>query len=78
MYADGMLGNRGVLNTIGALTNAVFNYMRAPNTSPYSLKSILNQSYDYIYGEEKTDPSESLKLFMTQAQGFSMDRFKKE
>ena len=78
MYSDGILGNQGVLNTLGILTNAVFNYMRAPNTSPYSLKSILHQSHDYIYGEEKADPSESLKLFMTQAQGFSMDRFKRE
>ena len=77
MYADGILGNHGLLNTIGSLTNAVFNYMRAPNTSAYTMKQILGQSYEYIYGEIKTDPSDSLKLFMSQSQGFDMNRFVK-
>lgn len=77
MYADGILGNHGLLNTSASLTNAVFNYMRPPNSAPYTLKSILGQSYDYIYGEVKTDPSESLKLFMSQSQGFTLDRFKR-
>jgi hypothetical protein len=78
MYADGILGNQGLLQTIGVLVAGVFNYTRAPNSAPYTLKSILGNSYGYIYPEAKANPSDSLLNFMTQAQGFSMDKFKKE
>lgn len=77
MYADGILGNLGMMNVMGSLTNAVFNYMRSKNTSPYSLKSILNKSYGYIYDDVELSVSDSLKLFMSQAQGFNMDYFNK-
>lgn len=77
MYADGVLGNQGLLNTIGALTNGVFNYMRPPNSATYSLKSILGNVYGYIYPDVEIDPSDSLKAFMSQAKGFKMDRFQK-
>lgn len=77
MYADGILGNRGLLNTIGILVNGVFNYIRSPNTSPYNLKSILGQSYGYMYPDVEIDPSDSLKAFVSQARGFGMDKFKK-
>lgn len=49
MYADGLIGNQGVLQTLGALTAGVFNYMRPPHSSPYSLKSVLGNVYGYIY-----------------------------
>jgi hypothetical protein len=77
MYADGVLGNHGLLNTIGALVNGVFNYIRPPNTPPYSLKSILGQAYGYLYSDVELDPSDSLKMFMSRAKGFSMDKFDK-
>ena len=77
MYADGVLGNRGLLNTIGALANGVFNYIRPPNTAPYNLKSILGKSYGYIYPEIEENPSDSLIAFVSQAKGFGLDRFKK-
>lgn len=77
MYADGILGNHGMLNNIGALTNGIFNYMRPPNTAPYSLKSILGNVYGYLYPDVEIDPSDSLKAFMSQAKGFKMDKFSK-
>ena len=77
MYADGVLGNHGLLNVMGSLTNAVFNYMRASNSSPYSMKSILGQVYGYLYDDVELNASDSLKLFMSQAQGFNKDLFKK-
>lgn len=77
MFADGVLGNRGLLNLQGAFMNGIFNYIRPPNTSPYSLKSILGNIYAYLYTDIEVDPSESLKVFLTQAQGFSMSRFER-
>jgi hypothetical protein len=76
MYADGLVGNRGLLTMQGTLIAGVFNYLRASNSSPYTLKSVLGSAYEYIYGIEKADPSESLLTFMSQAPGFKMDRFK--
>ena len=77
MYADGIIGNRAILSTNGSLVAGVFNYMRSPNSQPYDLKQILGASYSYIFPEAKVDASESLLLFMSQAQGFSMDKFKR-
>ena len=75
MYADGVLGNHGLLNTIGVLVNGVFNYIRDPNSPPYSLKSILNQAYGYIHEDAEVTPSDSLKMFISRAKGFSESRF---
>ena len=78
MYADGVLGNKGMLQIMGSLTTAVFNYMRAQHSQPYTLKSILNTTYGYLFNDVELTASDSLLLFMSQAQGFSLDRFKKE
>ena len=75
MYADGVLGNHGLLNAIGLLVSGVFNYIRSPETPPYSLKSILNQAYGYLYEDAEVTPSDSLKMFMSQAKGFNDNRF---
>jgi len=76
MYADGLVGNRSLLTMQGTLVAGVFNYLRASNSQPYTLKSVLGNAYEYIYGIEKVDPSESLLTFMSQAPDFKMDRFK--
>jgi hypothetical protein len=76
MYADGLVGNRSLLTMQGTLVAGVFNYLRASNSLPYTLKSVLGSAYEYIYGIEKADPSESLLTFMSQAPDFKMDRFK--
>lgn len=75
MFADGLVGNRSLLTMQGTLIAGVFNYLKASNSSPYTLKSVLGSAYDYIYGIEQADPSDSLLTFMSQAPDFKMDRF---
>jgi hypothetical protein len=76
MYADGLVGNRSLLSMQGTLVAGVFNYLRASGSQPYTLKSVLGSAYEYFYGIEKADPSQSLLMFMSQAPNFKMDRFK--
>lgn len=81
MYADGMIGNRAILETLGSLTAGVFNYMRQANSRPYKLANILTSAYDYIYPplseqDKKSQVNNSLLAFMTQAPDFKIDRFK--
>ena len=78
MYADGIIGNRAVLSTMGALVAGVFNYMRPPHSPAYDFKKVLGATYGYIFPEVKAEASDSLLMFMTQAQGCSMDRFKRD
>ena len=80
MYADGMVGNYGVLTQLATLTNGVFNYMRASNSPPYKLVNILGSAYDYLFPplteeQKKQQANEQLLSFMSQAPGFSRDRF---
>jgi len=82
MYADGLIGNRGVLTALGQLTAGVFNYMRPANAPDYKLANILGQAYDYIVPplspeQQKEQVNNALKTFMTAAPGFSESRFKK-
>jgi hypothetical protein len=76
MYADGLIGNRSVITTLGTLTAGVFNYMRPSGSQSYDLKSVIGSAYGYIYEDIKADPSDSLLSFMSQAPGFTMDKFK--
>lgn len=80
MYADGMIGNYGVLTQLATLTNGVFNYMRAVNSTPYKLVNIMGNAYDYIYpppdpAYAKAAVSDNLLAFMMQAQGFDKSKF---
>jgi hypothetical protein len=50
--------------------------MRPSSSMPYDLKAVIGSAYDYIYGEEKADASQSLLTFISQAPGFSIDKFK--
>ena len=78
MYADGLLGNKSLITTLGTLTAGVFNYMRPSNSMPYDLKSVIGSAYGYIYEDKEADPSDSLLTFISQAPGFSIDKFKGE
>lgn len=80
MYADGMIGNRALINTIGSLTNGVFNYLRAQGAPAYTLSNIIGNAYDYLYPpltaeQKKQQANEQLLSFMAQAPGFRADRF---
>ena len=44
MYADGMIGNRVMLETLGNLTAGVYNYMRSNNHKVYTLRDIIGKS----------------------------------
>lgn len=80
MYADGMIGNYGILTQIASLTNGVFNYMRPASSPPYKLANILGSAYDYIYPpltaeQQKAAVNDSLLAFMSQANGFDKTKF---
>ena len=67
---DGLIGNKAVVNTLGYVTTAVFNYMRSQNAPSYTLHSILGIMHDYIYkplsDEEKRQlASQRLLEFMS-------------
>lgn len=80
MYADGLVGNYGILTQLATLTNGVFNYMRTANSPPYKLANILGSAYDYIYPplseeQQKAAVNNSLLAFMSQANGFDKTKF---
>lgn len=78
MYADGLIGNFAIIETLGNLTAGVYNYMRAANTTAYKLRDIIGKSYDYIYPPQDTtvNPSDALLTYVTGAKGFDMNKFK--
>lgn len=80
MYVDGLIGNRALIEVLGVLTNGVFNYMRSANSPTYKLSNIIGNAYDYIYPplteeEQKQKANDQLLAFMSQAPGFSAERF---
>jgi hypothetical protein len=77
MYADGALGNKSVVTGLGTLTAGVFNYLRTKDSQTYKLKDLLGNVYQYYYNEPEVSASDSLLVFMSQAQGFSLDKFKR-
>ena len=76
MYADGLIGNRNLIVTLGSLVAGVFNYIRSNNSPSYNLKSVIGSAYGYIYDDIEASPSDSLLTFMSQAPGFTIDKFK--
>ena len=81
MYADGALGNHGILTCLGQLTAGVFNYMRPKDAPDYNLVKILGNVYDYIVppmseAEQREATNNALKTFMSAAPGFDPKRFK--
>lgn len=73
-----MIGNAGILESLGNLTAGVYNYIRAANSKAYKLKDIIPKAYDYIYPpqDNTTSPSETLLSYMIQAKGFNKERFR--
>jgi len=78
MYADGLIGNKAIIETLGNLTAGVYNYMRSNNAKAYTLKNIIGKAYDYFYPEQDKTKSvnDALLTYMSQAKGFKMNRFK--
>lgn len=81
MWADGMLGGRGMFEAMAPVTAAVFNFMRNSSTAPFTTDKIFPWIREYILNpdleptaQEKT--SQALLAYMSMAPGFSMERFK--
>jgi len=80
MYADGLIGNRAIIELLGNLTNGVFNYMREAKAPPFKLVNIIGSAYDYIFPpvpeeDKKEHANNQLLAFLSQAPGFSADKF---
>ena len=73
-YADGMIGNKKIISTLGSLTAGVFNYLRSSQSKTYSLEDIISTAYDYIYPplteeQKQNQVNEKLKAFMQSRPG---------
>lgn len=80
MYADGLLGNKGIFDAIAPLTAAVFNYFRDEKASAIKTSEVYPWVHEYsVDPSNDVDPetavSNSLIGWMSQAKGFKMDRF---
>ena len=74
MYADGLIGNRGILEVLGNLTAGQFNKMLPKGHAPYTLEKIISRAYDYIYPplteeQKKESVNRQLLAFMQMAPG---------
>lgn len=49
MFNDGVIGNYGLLQVLGSNTAGHFNSLLPKGASPYKLKDIIPNQYDYLY-----------------------------
>jgi hypothetical protein len=80
MYADGTIGNHGMIQMLSTLIAGVFNYMRPANSSSYRIESILGPMSEYLFPPlpeeyKKEQANNQLLTFMAQAPGFSKEKF---
>lgn len=81
MYVDGLIGNRGLLETLGSLKGAIYNYMRAENQRAYTLQDMIPRAHDYLFPPlSEKDKAESvnknLMQFMQMAPNAPTNLFK--
>lgn len=80
MYGDGLIGNRAIVEVLGSMTAAVYNYMRDANRPAFKLQDVIGSGfYDYLYPpkQDKTEAvNDSLLGYMIQSKGFKKERFK--
>jgi hypothetical protein len=80
MYADGLLGNKGIFDALTPVTAAMFNYLRAENAPAFKTTEIFPWVHEYTVDpsndvSQDVAASNGLMGWMTQAKGFKMDRF---
>ena len=68
MYADGLIGNRGIIEVLGLLTAGQFNKMLPQGKPPYTLNHIIPRAYDYLHPplaeeDKRKQISDSLMAF---------------
>jgi hypothetical protein len=49
MYYDGLIGNMGIIETLGVLTAGEFNATLPKDSKPFKLRDIIPQVHDYLY-----------------------------
>ena len=81
MYADGMLGNRAIFDGLAPLTTAIFNYMRAEGAPAYKQSQLFPWINEYwsnpdLEPTQEEQVNQSLLTYISQAKGFSKERFK--
>jgi hypothetical protein len=80
MYAEGMLGNKGIFDALAPISAAIFNYFRAEGQPPYKTESIFPWIVEYFKNPDfepnpEQQVSSNLLGFMAHAKGFSKERF---
>ena len=76
MYADGLLGNRGIFDALTPITTLIFNYLRG-NSAPIRSDKIFPWVNEYsVDTDHEITASDSLLGFMSQAPNFNPKRFK--
>jgi len=68
MFNDGVIGNLGIIQVLGALTAGQFNKSLPKGSSPYKLRDIIPQVYEYLYPpsteqDKRKQVNESLLAF---------------
>lgn len=77
MYADGLLGNKGIFDALTPITTGIFNYLRAQGSATIKSDQIFPWVVQYSTDPDNDQtPSDALFTYMTQGKGFNMERFK--
>ncbi|MFZ2736624.1 MAG: hypothetical protein WBI20_14845 [Burkholderiaceae bacterium] len=74
LYADGMIGNGGLLNALGQLTTGVFNYIRSESAPAYKLHNVMGAAHDYVWpplseADKKQASNNALSAFVSNLTG---------
>ena len=82
MYADGLLGNKGIFDALTPITTAVYNYFRSAQSPTIQAADIFPWVQEYSINPDTVPTKEeqtnnALLTFMSQAQGFKPELFKK-
>lgn len=82
MFADGMLGNKGIFDALAPLTAGIFNYLRAEHTPAIKADQVFPWVHEYSVNPDtiptpEEQANQRLLLFLSQCPGFDPERFKK-
>lgn len=81
MFADGIIGNYGLLQVLGSHTAGFFNSLLPKGKQPYKLQDIIPAQYEYLYPplteQDKKDlANKSLLNFVKSKPNAPKDLFK--
>lgn len=77
MYADGLLGNKGIFDALTPVTTGLFNYLRAQGSAPIKGEQIFPWVTEYSTNpDDDLNASDALLTYVSQAKEFRLERFK--